>query len=76
MNCYMCRGLLEDKLSSYMIEIGECIIVVRNVPSHVCEQCGEVSYPFAIAKKLEEIVNNMKEIDCEVTILDYQKVAS
>ncbi|MFI3254994.1 MAG: type II toxin-antitoxin system MqsA family antitoxin [Eubacteriales bacterium] len=76
MNCYMCKGLIEDKMSTHMVEVGECIIIIKNVPSHVCGQCGEVSYSFEIAKKLEKIVNDMKEIVSDVAVLDYRKLAS
>lgn len=59
-----------------MVEVGECIIIVKNVPSQVCKQCGEVSYSIAIAKKLEKIVTDMKEIVSDVAVLDYQKLTA
>ena len=44
MKCFMCKGELEDKLTNFMLDLGTCIIIVKNVPSQVCTQCGEVSY--------------------------------
>ena len=40
----MCKGDMEDRLTTFMVDLGNCIVIVKNVPSHVCKQCGEVSY--------------------------------
>lgn len=44
MNCFMCKGKLEEKNTTFMVELDNCIIIIKNVPSLVCEQCGEVLY--------------------------------
>ena len=76
MNCFMCKGKLEDKLTTFMVEIEKSIIIVRNVPSQVCRQCGETSYSDNVARKLEIIVNNFKNTICEIAVVNYtDKVA-
>ena len=50
MNCLMCKGDLEDKKTTYMVELNNCIIIIKNVPSQVCKQCGEVSYSNEVAQ--------------------------
>jgi YgiT-type zinc finger domain-containing protein len=67
----MCKGELEDKEVSYMVEIDKSIIIVKNVPAQVCKQCGEVSYSDEVTKKLEEMINSVKDSVTEVTIINY-----
>lgn len=71
MNCLMCKGKLENKNTTYMVDLGNCIVIVRNVPSQVCSQCGDVSYSNDIAKELEKIVNNLRSSLTEVAIVNY-----
>ena len=42
----------------------------------VCSQCGEVSYSHEVAKRLEEIVGQMKNIMTEVAIVHYKPTAA
>ena len=53
MTCFMCRGDVEDKLTTFMVEVDGCIIIVKGVPSHVCTQCGEISYDTNVVMRLE-----------------------
>ncbi len=39
-----CKGKIIEKETTFLIEINKTVIVIRNVPSLVCEQCGEISY--------------------------------
>ena len=76
MNCFMCKGKLEEKNTTFMAELDNCIIIIKNVPSLVCEQCGEVSYSNEVSKQLEKLVNAVKNSITEITIINYsEKVA-
>ena len=76
MNCFMCKGDFEDKKTTFMIELDNCIIIIKNVPSQVCKQCGEVSYSNDVAKHLEKLVNTVRNAITEITIINYsEKVA-
>ena len=76
MNCFMCKGHIEDKSTTFMVDIGNSIVIVKHVPSQVCKQCGEPSYSDDVARKLENIVNSLKNIITEVAIVNYSdKVA-
>ena len=76
MNCFMCKGTLENKNTTFMVDLGNCIVIVKNVPSQVCTQCGEVSYSDDVAAQLEKLVNTMREAVTEVAIMNYpHKVA-
>ena len=76
MNCLMCKGDLEDKKTTYMVELNNCIIIIKNVPSQVCKQCGEVSYSNEVAQQLERLVNSVRNEITEITVINYtEKVA-
>ena len=72
----MCKGKLEEKNTTFMGELDNCIIIIKNVPSLVCEQCGEVSYSNEVSKQLEKLVNAVRNSITEITIINYsEKVA-
>lgn len=71
MDCFMCKGTVEEKKTTFMVDLGNCIVIVKNVPSHVCTQCGEVSYSDDVAERLEKIVNSMKEAITEIAVVNY-----
>jgi YgiT-type zinc finger domain-containing protein len=76
MNCFMCKGTLEDKRTNFIADLGNCIIIVKEVPSQVCTQCGEVSYSNEVAVQLEKIVNAAKNLMTEIAVVHYSdKVA-
>lgn len=77
MNCFMCKGHLVNKPTNFLADLGECIVIVKNVPSQVCSQCGEVSYSNEVARKLEEIINLLRRSSTEIAVINYdaKKVA-
>ena len=76
MKCFMCKGSLEDRLTNFIADMGTCIIIVKDVPSQVCTQCGEVSYSNEVTEQLERIVNKTKDAMTEIAVVHYSdKVA-
>ena len=76
MTCISCKGDLINKNTNFIADLGDCIIIVKDVPSQVCSQCGEASYSHEVAKRLEEIVGQMKNIMTEVAIVHYKPTAA
>ena len=75
MHCFMCKGNLYESLTTYMIDLGSTIVIIKNVPSLVCEQCGEVSYSDEVAQELEKIINKIKNTTTEIVVLNYNHAA-
>jgi len=71
MNCFVCKGIIEDKPTTFMVDLGNCIVIVKNVPSQVCVQCGETSYTNDVARRLEKIVNDMRKAITEIAVVNY-----
>jgi len=72
MKCPFCKGDMKEGKTSLPYEIGERLIVVRNVPALVCEQCGEVFIEMKVAKKVEKIVNSAVTNGISLGFLDYR----
>ncbi len=77
MSCFMCKGELENKLTTFMVDLDNCIVIIKNVPSQVCRQCGEASYSDSVAKQIEAIINTIKlNTITEIAVINYaDKVA-
>ena len=71
MKCFMCKSKIENKLTTFMVDLDNCIVIVKNVPSQVCSQCGETSYSNDVAHKLEKIVNDMRKAVTEIAVVNY-----
>ena len=70
----MCKGDITQTKHTYIQEVEDCIIIIKNVPARVCSQCGEVYYSDDIAEKLEEIVNRLQSMVKDVAVFEYEKV--
>ncbi len=76
MTCFYCKGSIENKLTNFIADLGSTIIIVKDVPSEVCTQCGEVSFSDKVAKRLEQIIEEMKNQNLEIAVTRYiEKVA-
>ena len=74
--CFLCKGDLENKKTTFMVELEDCIIIIKNVPSQVCKQCGEVSYSNEVAKQLERLVNSVRNAITEITVINYSEMVA
>ena len=71
----MCKGNLEEKKVNYVVDL-EDTIIIKGVPAKVCTQCGEQYFDDETAENIEKIVNQLKQLATEVTIVNYkEKVA-
>ncbi|MFA6851232.1 MAG: type II toxin-antitoxin system MqsA family antitoxin [Selenomonadaceae bacterium] len=71
MNCFMCKGHLENKDTTFMVDLGNCIVIIKNVPSQVCSQCGEISYSNTVTKQIEKLVNMLRSSLTEIAVINY-----
>lgn len=76
MSCFFCKGKTVEQMTKFIVDLGKCVVIVKNVPGQVCQQCGETSYSDEVAQQLEKIVEAVKRsIMCEVAIIDYLQAA-
>lgn len=76
MECFKCKGNLMEKEINYVVNLENTIIIIKGVPAKVCNQCGEQYFDDETTENIEKIVNQLKEFETEVTIVNYkEKVA-
>ncbi len=76
MKCFMCKGDLKGKKVNYVVDLDNTIIIIKGVPAKVCTQCGEQYFDDETSENIEKIINQLKELSTEVTIVNYKgKVA-
>lgn len=73
MKCFMCKGVLEEKKVNYVVDLQETIIIIKDVPAKVCKQCGEQYFDDDTSENIEKIVNQLKQLSTEVTIVHYKE---
>ena len=71
MECFMCKGELEVKKVNYIVDLDNTVIFIKDVPAKVCKKCGEKFYDNEIAANIEKIVNQLKELAVEDTVVKY-----
>ena len=77
MNCFMCKGTLKEGFSTFTADMGSCIVIIKNVPSRICGQCGEASYGDEVARRLEQIVHSLIEsVSTEIAVESYTEQAA
>ncbi|MCL2047076.1 MAG: type II toxin-antitoxin system MqsA family antitoxin [Oscillospiraceae bacterium] len=71
MRCVYCNGLQENKESTFTLALDDRVIIIKNVPSNICRQCGEVSYDDAVFRHLEKLTAQLRDVVTEVAITSY-----
>ena len=59
--CPLCGGGKKAGRTTFAVDLGFGVVVVRDVPASVCSQCGADWIEDSIASKLEEIVNDARQ---------------
>ena len=59
--CPLCGGSKKAGRTTFTVDLGFGVVVVRDVPASVCSQCGADWIENSIASKLEEIVNDARQ---------------
>ena len=77
MNCFYCKGRTVETTTKFIVDLGNCVVIVKNVPARVCRQCGEESFSDEVAKQLERIVDVIKgSMMSEVAIIEYSRATA
>lgn len=73
--CFFCKGEMEAATTTFMSDLGTCIVIIKNVPCLKCSQCGEEVFSDDVAKNLEKIINKLKLSITEIAVTDYKTAA-
>ena len=56
--CNFCKGILREKKTEFLAHAAGEVIVIKDVPAYVCEQCGEAYYTTEISRKIDKVMQN------------------
>ena len=70
-DCFRCKGNTIPKTKTHVVTLDSCVIIVKNVPSFVCKQCGEVYFSDDVMQNMEVIINRLERLIKEVAIVEY-----
>ena len=73
--CTFCKGTLRDGISTFTVDLGNCIVIIRNVPSQICTQCGETYYSTEVMQQLYNIAQSMQQSMNEIAVVNYRPAA-
>ena len=70
--CPFCNGVKVKSTTTFTVDLGFGVVVVRDVPALVCNQCGSDWIDDKTADDLEVVVNNAKKNHAMVEITKYE----
>jgi YgiT-type zinc finger domain-containing protein len=77
MTCPICdQGDLSPGTTTFAADADGTVVVVRNVPADVCQNCGEAFIDDDIAAHVEALVADAKGCGTESLVRHYQPLAS
>lgn len=66
--CPECGGTKRPGATTFTVDLGFGVIVIRNVPAMVCSQCGADWIADNIAERLEIMVNDARQRQRQVEV--------
>ena len=76
MKCPFCKTELKEGKTTLTFQMGaEKIIVVKDVPALVCEECGEESIDIKDSKIVEKLIQKAIEDGISMGFIDYKYAA-
>jgi len=67
--CPICGGREKLSKTTYTVDLGFGVLVVRDVPAKVCSQCGEEWIDNSTAKTLEKLVKEAHKKKTQVEVV-------
>jgi len=76
MRCVSCGAETSYGTTTDVTDLGECLVIARNVPCHKCSECNEIIYTADVVKRLEVFVESARRAMNEITIVDFNNIAA
>ena len=73
--CPLCQAEQEKSQTTFTIDLGFGVVVIRHVPAHVCLQCGSEWIEDEDMKKIELIVDSAREKHSIVEVSEFSSAA-
>lgn len=70
--CALCGGKKRKGKTTYTVELGFGVVVIRHVPALICTQCAEEWIEADIANELEKIVESARNKKLELEVVAFK----
>lgn len=67
--CPLCGGGKKPGKTTFSADLGNGVVVVRNVPATICDQCGEAWIGPETAKHLEQVGNEARQKGAQIEVI-------
>ena len=72
MTCVICKtGRTEPGVTTVTLQRGNTVVVIKDVPAQICEDCGEYYLGELEAQKVNTLAEGAIERNAELEILHY-----
>lgn len=71
MNCVLCKSDLKRGNVNHVVDLEDKIIVIKEVPANICEQCGEYFLDNEVALNIETFIEKAKKNKAEILVVKY-----
>lgn len=76
MICTGCGVKTEKGFTTSVTDLGNTLVIIRNVPCYKCTECNEVMYTAEVVKQIKRIIETAKQLMQEISVIDYQKAVA
>jgi len=66
--CYFCKAKVVQQPVNIDYRWGDDLVVIRDVPAGVCEQCGEKYLESGVYKELERLAKNKSHLRGKIMV--------
>jgi len=74
--CPLCKGTMGPGKTTFTVDFGSGLVVFRNVPAVVCQQCGEAWLGDSVTSSVEKIVQEARSGQREFEVVNLSAKAS
>ena len=60
--CEICKGLMEEELTDYTLDYDGEQLLIEDVPTWVCTQCGHTFVDEDIIDAVEDLLDHLDEV--------------
>ncbi len=66
--CYFCKAKVVQQQVTFDYRWGDTLLVIKDVPAGLCQQCGEKYLSSDVYKELERLAKNKNHLMDKMTI--------
>ncbi len=73
--CPLCGGSKTEGFTTFTVDMGDSLVVIRNVPATLCSLCGNEWLSDEVAESIEKTVEAAKNKRLQLEVTQFSEVA-